>query len=146
MAGSTKPTPRRKAVKAEIVPSTSSTKKSQTKTTESLEMIVGQLENALPQQFSEKHIDRYFDNQDKVMKYIREDHKDRAELVKHGRSFTLQLSLIISCLLIALVLIIAVLDKNELDKFLGYLFAFLGGTGVGGVGTNILSAKQHKHE
>lgn len=129
MADSTKPTPRKQAAKGEVV---------KTRTQENLSMLVGQLENALPQQFSEKHIDKYFENQNKLYKHIRDDHKDQVDLAKHGQRYLLLGVIAVGVILILVIGIIAYVGKDSLDKFIQLFFAFLGGTGVGAGGITLV--------
>lgn len=117
-----------------------------TRTEESLDVLVGQLEDALPQQFSDKHIDRYFDNQEKVYKYIREDHKDQKDLKKHARKYTLYYIIAFGLILIIFITIIAIANKDSINEFLRLFFAFLGGIGFGGVGTTIVNKKKNSDD
>jgi hypothetical protein len=112
-----------------------------TRTEESLDVLVGQLESALPQQFSDKHIDRYFDNREKLYKYIRDDHKDEKELIKNGRKYTAIYMTIGGIILAIFMVIIVWANKDLLGKFLELFFAFIGGTGVGSVLTNKFGSK-----
>lgn len=127
MAKHTKPTPSSENESGELIKS---------RTEENLDVLVGQLESALPQQFSDKHIDRYFDNQQKMFKHIREDHKDEKDLIQNGRKYTLGYLIAGGIILLLFMLVIVLSDKSLLNKFLELFFAFLGGTGVGSILTS----------
>ncbi len=122
MAELKKPTHKGNAVKGEVI---------KTRTEESLDVLVGQLEGSLPQQFSDKHIDRYFDNKEKLFRHIREDHKDQKDLIKHSRKYKLFYLIASGVIIIAIMIVIIWSDKGLLGKFFELLFAFLGGTGFG---------------
>jgi hypothetical protein len=112
-----------------------------TRTEENLDVLVGQLENSMPQQFSDKHIDRYFDGQERLYEYIREDHKDEKDLIKHGRKFGLAYLAVGGSVLVVFVLVIGLFDKKLLGEFLQLFFAFIGGTGVGSILTSKFGKK-----
>lgn len=128
MAKPTKPTHKATSSKnGEVVKS---------RTQENLDVLVGQLETALPQQFSDKHIDRWFDNREKLYQHIRDDHKDEKELIQYGRKYGAIYSIIGGVIFVAVLVVIGLFSKDLLGEFLKLFFAFIGGTGVGSILTS----------
>jgi len=114
------------------------TKSLSRRTEESLEAVIGQLENNSPANLSDATVAKYFDTQQKMHKHMREDHKDHMEVVKHGRKYLLRNIIAIGSVLVVIIGIIAYTNKESLDKFIELFFAFLGGTGAGSAGTYFL--------
>jgi hypothetical protein len=102
-----------------------------TRTQESLEAVIGQIEGSAPV-ISDKHITKYFALKSEMIKAIRSDHEDLKDLTKNSRKFNLFYLIAGGIIILIVVLLLGIFNKEYLGRFFELLFAFLGGVGVGG--------------
>jgi hypothetical protein len=117
--------------KKKSLQSKTSGKEVNTRTEESLEAVFAQLESTSPT-FTDKHIERYFDMKSEMIAAIREDHKDEKDIIQQGRTYNFRTIIVVSILIVLVLIIIGFFNREYLGRFFELLFAFLGGTGVGG--------------
>lgn len=99
---------------------------------EKLTMIMSQIENRVPGELSEKHLDSYFEQRGKVHQFIHEENMAAIGIKNKDRDYQLYITLGVIVSFIVVILIVAITYREILKDIFGYIFAFLGGSAVGG--------------